>query len=122
MKMLLWLFTLEHIAFCIPVQILCFKIYRRNQYLNEYFPPLAEESHAAVVAYTLAAAFPVVFALLPFLQFLLFKKYNEKFHPWSILINPTAVTGRAKGIGRRKDAQDYPRDFWRQIEDRVNLL
>jgi len=78
MKVLLILFTIEHVILCIPMFILSFNIYQRNDYLyNVYpFPPLPSEERATLTAYSLAIISPILFVAIPFLQVNLIHYFN----------------------------------------------
>ena len=43
MKILLVLFTVEHLFMCFPIFILCVKIHQRNIYLDTLYGQLVEE-------------------------------------------------------------------------------
>jgi hypothetical protein len=86
MKMMLLLFAVEHLLLCFPVSILCFNIYLRNSYLDEFFPQVTEERESTIFAYSLLMTCPVVFILLHILQYQLFLLYNRTGHPWSRIL------------------------------------
>jgi hypothetical protein len=88
MKMMLLLFAVEHLLLCFPVSILCFNIYLRNSYLDEFFPQVTEERRSTIFAYSLLMTCPVVFILLHILQYQLFLLYNRTGHPWSKILAP----------------------------------
>jgi hypothetical protein len=125
MKLLLALFTLENLVCCIPIAVLSYNIHLRNQFLYEFFPPVIEEKRATVTAYSLATLCPVAFLIAPFLQFWLFKLYHLNYHPWSVLLNPEKEKGRlevmlerlVKKFWKKKDSEDFHRDFWQIIEE-----
>ena len=83
---LLILFTLENFFLSVPIMLLSIKIYERNKYLDEFFPQLDEEIWSTKLAYGLSAACPVLFILIPLLQYWLFILYNKYAHPWSKLL------------------------------------
>jgi len=87
MKILLGLFSLEHILLCVPMWILSYNISQRNIFLDEFFPQVVEEQKATYLANTLSIMCPIVFVIVPFLQYELFVLYNKYGHPWSAILN-----------------------------------
>ena len=88
MKMMLLLFALEHLFLCFPILILCFNIFRRNSYLDEFFPQVNEERRSTYLAYSLLMTCPLVFVVLQILQYRLFLLYSKHGHPWSRILDP----------------------------------
>ena len=88
MKLLLFVFTVEHLLLTGPIFVLAYNISKRDRYLNEYFPPISEEKTSTRIVYSVCLVAPIFFAVLPFLQYLLFKLFHRKFHPLAFLINP----------------------------------
>ncbi len=85
-KALLALFTAEHILMCIPLWILSFNIYKRNIFLDQFFPQVEEEKRATSLAYSLSLVFPLIFLALPLLQYGFFILYHKQGHPWANLL------------------------------------
>ena len=88
MKLLLFVFTVEHLLLTGPIFVLAYNISKRDRYLNEYFPPISEEKTSTRIVYSVCLVAPIFFAVLPFLQYVLFKLFHRKFHPLAFLINP----------------------------------
>ena len=86
MKCMLGLFCIEHIIMTIPLWILSYNIYLRNQYLDEYFPQVMEEKRSTLFAYTLSILCPIVFVILMFLKYQIILLYHRCGHPWSIIL------------------------------------
>jgi len=86
MRNLVILFAAEHLLMCIPIWILSYNIYYRNIYLDEFFPQLDEEIWSTKLSYILSIAGPVIFLLIPFVQYHLFILYNKYGHPWRKLL------------------------------------
>ena len=87
MKILLGLFSLEHIMLCIPMWILSYNISKRNIFLDEFFPQVVEEQRATFLANSLSIICPIVYVIVPFFQYGLFVMYNKYGHPWSSILN-----------------------------------
>jgi hypothetical protein len=87
MKALLFLFTIENILLLIPLFILKHTITIRNEYLNEKFPQIQEELFSTNLVFYLAITMPVVYIVIPFIQYFLFIVYNKYGHPWSQIFN-----------------------------------
>ncbi len=128
MKYLLIVFTLEHIFMCIPIWILSYNITIRNIYLNEYFPMLEEELFSTKLAYILSAICPVLFIATSFAQYSLFVMYHRKGHPWSKIlfpdvekikwsfIVPTWIKQNFKNLKKKREKEDFFKDFWNNIQ------
>ena len=86
MKALLIIFAVENVFLCVPIMMLSFKIYERNQYLDEFFPQLDEEIWSTKLAYSLSVVGPLFFLVIPFFQYWLFLMYNKHWHPWAMLL------------------------------------
>ena len=86
MKALLIIFAVENMFLCVPIMMLSFKIYERNQYLDEFFPQLDEEIWSTKLAYSLSVVGPLFFLVIPFFQYWLFLMYNKHWHPWAMLL------------------------------------
>jgi hypothetical protein len=69
MKLLLLLFAIEHLIFCIPIFILSNSIAKRNEFLDENFSPVDEEHQATLTAYSLSVVGPILFIVVPLIQF-----------------------------------------------------
>jgi hypothetical protein len=69
MQVMLALFTLENLTCCIPLFILSGNIRKRNEYLNQNFPPLYEENQATKIAYSLSIICPIIYIAAPFIQY-----------------------------------------------------
>jgi len=91
MKALLIFFAIEHIIMCFPIFILSINIYKRNEYLSEYFQLLPEEQHSTTLAYSFATLVPITFLLAPFLQYWLFTMYHKNGHPCRDLLNQRLI-------------------------------
>ena len=75
---------LENMFLCTPLLILLSKIRQRETYLEQYFPPLVEESLAAERTRLLSIVAPVLLLIVsPCLQLLLARLYYQFGHPWS---------------------------------------
>ena len=68
MRLLLTLFVAEHLVLCAPMIILNLNIDARNEFLEEKFPPTADEIHSTSVAKTLAAASIAFYSIIPMVQ------------------------------------------------------
>ena len=86
-KLLLFVFAFEHFMMCIPLWILSFNISTRNEFLNQFFPQVIEEQRATVKAFTLSIVCPILYFLIPFIQFKIFVSYHRFGHPWSRILN-----------------------------------
>jgi hypothetical protein len=100
----LLLFTIEHILMCIPVVILSINISKRNHYLEEFFSILPEEQNSTTLAYTLASMGPVVFTVMPFIQYWLFRMFHTFGHPWRSLLK-----SNEKPFGKKTSVSFYKR-------------
>jgi len=87
MKVLLALFAIEHLVMCIPIWILSYNIYNRNLFLDEFFPQLPEEQWSTTLAYAMSIICPILFLIVPFIQYGLFLVYHKYGHPWSVIFN-----------------------------------
>jgi len=102
LKALLALFAMEHIILCVPIWILSYNIYSRNQFLEEFFPQVQEEQWSTLLAYTLSIVCPIVYLLIiPFLQYGLFFLYHKFGHPWSLIFN-----AQFEDLNREHEEQD----------------
>ncbi len=95
-KCLLALFAIEHIFMCIPVWILSYNIKERNYVLANSFKILPDEDFSTRVAYTIAILGPVMFCIIPFLQYKLFTTFHRSAHPWSRIINTYCYKPQSK--------------------------
>ena len=71
--------------------------------------------------FILASVSPIIFALLPFLQFWIFHLYHKYGHPWSHIIFPEQDQ-YAKAILRQEtpkaDAEfGFFADFWKRVAE-----
>ena len=87
MKVLLGLFACEHIILCFPIWILSYNIYKRNLYLDSFFPQVQEEHWSTTLAYSLSVLCPIAYMIVPFFQYGLFLLYHKFGHPWSQIFN-----------------------------------
>ena len=91
MRAMLVLFAAEHLLMCVPIWILSYNIYKRNIYLDEYFPQLDEEIWSTKLAYSLSVTSPFIFIFVPFAQYSLFILYNKFGHPWGKLLQDDLI-------------------------------
>ena len=91
MRVMVVLFAAEHLLMCVPIWILSYNIYKRNIYLDEYFPQLDEEIWSTKLAYSLSIISPIIFILVPFAQYGLFILYNKFGHPWGKLLQDDLI-------------------------------
>ena len=127
-KATLLLFTIEHIIMCIPVAILSYNISQRNEYLMDFFSILPEEKKATTLSYTLATLGPIAFALLPLIQYWLFKMFNKYGHPWRCLLNSkenplvkknsVSFAKKMKQLFSRKPTKELEfQQFWKGLQN-----
>jgi len=83
MRSLLLLFSIENIILLIPIFILNHKIRIRNNYLDQKFPQIQEEQFSTDRVFFLSIVMPVVYIVIPFIQYFLFIVYNKYGHSWS---------------------------------------
>ena len=71
------------------------KVYERHLHLKATIGTLQMEDEAFVLCYYLSWVFYPIFTLIGILQMILFLLYNQKFHPFSVLlIRPDADDGK----------------------------
>ena len=119
MKYMLSLFCTEHIIMTIPIWILSYNIYIRNQYLDVYFPQVIEEQRSTVIACTLSILLPIVYIIIMFVKYQIFVLYHRHGHPWSMILkalgNPEAYN-RIVGL-----AQTTHSNFEMENDERCEL-
>ena len=114
MKLLIFLFTVEHILMCLPLWILSYGITLRNDYLTQYFPMIEEERNATALAHTLSVVCPFFFAAVGWFQFQLFLAYHKNGHPWAKIL--FAKKTKKKSAQNEDDVAKSFRLFWKNIE------
>ncbi len=78
------LFGIENAVLCSTLWILLIAISLRDEYLQQYFPPLAEERLSTDRTRLLSILAPTLFlVVVPALQLLLAQLYYRYGHPWS---------------------------------------
>lgn len=72
----------------------------------------------------LAIGGPLVFILVPFLQFGIFSLYNKFGHPWSRILNPDQGDFGESPRRRRHQRTDsvlrYFSEFWQHVEQMMS--
>jgi len=112
MKLLLLLFSFEHLFLCFPIFVLSYNITNRNIFLNQFFTILPDEAYSTAVAYTIAVIMPIIFAILPFIQYKLFIMFHQTSKPWSRIFNKHCKT---------VDSIDSEKNLRKVTEVKMNL-
>ena len=87
MKLLCFLFAIEHLVLCGPIFILNYTIRQRNADLQNTFAPVLEETISTRNCWLLSVILPVFYILLPFLQYGLYLAFHKVGHPWAKILN-----------------------------------
>jgi hypothetical protein len=78
---------IEHVALCIPLILFKRRIDKRNEQLDELFPPLKDELYSTYIVNVLIGLGLASSFILPPIQYGLARLYFIKGHPWSRLLN-----------------------------------
>ncbi len=89
---------------------------------------LKEEMAATKHAYTLSVLSPILFLAIPYAQYMLFVLYHKKGHPWSKILFPDEekvkwsfiiprwIKQKLKSMKKKKEKEDFFKDFWNNIQ------